>query len=67
MGKKRRATGYAVLAAALYALSTPLSKLLMGQIPATMLAGFLYLGAGLGMWLLGRWGKGQKEQPLTAR
>lgn len=67
MGKKRRATGYAVLAAALYALSTPLSKLLMGQIPATMLAGFLYLGAGLGMWLLGRWGKGEKEQPLTAR
>lgn len=67
MGKKRRATGYAVLAAALYALSTPLSKLLMGQIPATMLAGFLYLGAGLGMWLLGRWGQGEKEQPLTAR
>jgi len=44
-----RGTAYAILAAALYAVSIPLSKLLLGQMAATMTAGFLYLGAGLGM------------------
>ena len=39
----------AILAAALYAISTPFSKLLLVSIPSTMLAGLLYLGAGLGM------------------
>ena len=39
----------AILAAALYAISTPFSKLLLESIPSTMLAGLLYLGAGLGM------------------
>jgi drug/metabolite transporter (DMT)-like permease len=39
----------AILAAAFYALSIPLSKLLLIEIPSTLLAGILYLGAGLGM------------------
>lgn len=39
----------AVLAAALYAINSPLSKLLLDFIPPTLMAGFLYLGAGLGM------------------
>lgn len=39
----------AVLAAALYALNAPLSKLLLNACPATMMAALLYLGAGLGM------------------
>ena len=39
----------AVLAAALYAVSTPFSKLLLDYIPSTLMAGFLYLGAGMGM------------------
>ncbi len=42
--------GLAVAAAALYALSVPLSKLLMGSIDPGALAGLLYLGAGVGMW-----------------
>ena len=39
----------AVLAAGLYALNSPFSKLLLPFMPSTLMAGFLYLGAGLGM------------------
>ena len=39
----------AILAAALYALSSPVSKLLLNEIPSTVMAGLLYLGAGIGM------------------
>ena len=39
----------AVLAAGLYAVSSPFSKLLLPFMPSTLMAGFLYLGAGLGM------------------
>lgn len=40
---------FAVLAAALYALNAPFSKILLEYMPPTLMAGFLYLGAGLGM------------------
>lgn len=43
---------YAVLAALLYAINIPLSKLLLNNIPPTVLAGFLYLGAGFGMLVI---------------
>ncbi len=39
----------AILAAGLYALSSPFSKLLLDYMPSTLMAGFLYLGAGIGM------------------
>jgi drug/metabolite transporter (DMT)-like permease len=39
----------AVLAAALYGISAPVSKLLLSEVPPTLMAAFLYLGAGLGM------------------
>ena len=39
----------AILAAALYALNAPLSKLLLEYLPPTLTAGFLYIGAGAGM------------------
>ena len=42
----------AILAAALYALSSPFSKLLLPRLPSTLMAGFLYLGAGLGMVMI---------------
>ena len=42
----------ATLAAALYALSAPLSKILLSYIPSTLMAGFLYIGAGLGMGII---------------
>ncbi len=39
----------AVLAAALYAVNSPLSKILLDYMPSTLMTGFLYIGAGLGM------------------
>lgn len=44
---------WAVLAAALYALSSPVSKLLLESVSPTMMAAFLYLGAGIGMATVG--------------
>ena len=49
MSVQRRSIGYAIAAAALYALSAPLSKQLLASVSATMMAALLYLGAGLGM------------------
>jgi drug/metabolite transporter (DMT)-like permease len=67
--KRKTATFLAILAAALYALSTPVSKLLLRQISPTMLAALLYLGAGIGLFCVGivqkKTGKAQREQPLT--
>ena len=51
MKNKRLATAFAILAAALYAINIPVSKLLLEHIGSTMMAAFLYLGAGLGMFL----------------
>ena len=50
MSKKKNSTAImlAVLAAALYAISTPVSKLMLLSVPPTMVAAFLYLGAALG-------------------
>lgn len=67
MINKNRAIFYAVLAAALYALNAPISKLLLVQIPSTMMAGLLYLGAGIGMFLMEKLHKNKQEQPLTKK
>lgn len=42
----------AILAAALYAINSPFSKLLLDHMPSTLMAGFLYLGAGLSMGII---------------
>ncbi len=52
MSKKRTAIFLALLAAALYAINVPFSKLLMVGVSPTMLAGLLYIGAGVGMGTL---------------
>lgn len=49
MNDRLRSTLLAILAAALYAVMTPVSKLLQVSVPPVMGAGLLYLGAGLGM------------------
>ena len=49
MDKKLIAIFFAVLAAGLYAINIPLSKLLLNYIEPTMMASYLYLGAGLGI------------------
>ena len=43
---------FAILAATLYAINSPLSKLLLAYMPSTLMAGCLYLGAGLGMGVI---------------
>lgn len=52
MDRRLRAVGLALLAAVLYAVNLPFSKLLLGQVGSLTLAGLLYLGAGAGMALL---------------
>ena len=44
---------WAILAAALYAVNAPVYKLLLQEATPTMMAAMLYLGAGIGMLLLG--------------
>ena len=43
------AIAYALISAALFGASTPLAKLLLGELPPLLLAGLLYLGSGLGL------------------
>lgn len=58
---------YAVLAALFYAINTPVSKLLLNNIPATFMASFLYLGAGVGVGImyLFHWKKEKPEERLS--
>lgn len=44
-------TLYAILAASIYAINFPFSKLLLSEVDPSMMAAFLYLGAGVGMAL----------------
>jgi drug/metabolite transporter (DMT)-like permease len=50
----RHAVLYALGSAALFGLSTPAAKVLLGALDPTMLAGLLYVGAGVGVALLRR-------------
>ena len=43
---------YALLAAVFYAINTPFSKILLNDVPATFMAAFLYMGAGLGVGIM---------------
>lgn len=66
----RRAIGMAFLAAGLYALSSPASKVLLKTMQPTMMAAFLYLGAGAGMAFVGavrRRAGAPREGGLTRR
>lgn len=59
----------AIIAACLYAINVPFSKLLLDYINPTMMAAFLYLGAGIGLFLYGFFEKifkkNIKREPLT--
>lgn len=67
--KQKLGITYACLAAAFYALNAPMSKLLLAEIPAAMMAALLYLGAGIGLFVMGcirkLADKREKEHPLT--
>lgn len=43
---------YALLAAAFYAINFPTAKLLLQNVPPTLMASFLYFGAGAGIGIL---------------
>lgn len=66
-----KAVFFAILAAVLYAVNSPFSKLLLVKIPPTMLAALLYLGAGAGLLFVGmiqrKTGISKKELPLTKK
>lgn len=47
--KSKKGIAFAILAAALYAINAPFSKILLEFMPPTLMAGFLYVGAGIGM------------------
>jgi len=61
----------ALAAAALFGLSTPLAKTLIGTVPPLLLAGLLYAGAGVGLslWIVARRWREQPagEAPLIRR
>ena len=63
----RKGIFFALTAAALYALNSPLSKLLLEYMPATLTAGFLYLGAGIGMGAIDLMRKLSKREIDEAR
>ena len=67
----RKGIALALLAAALYALNAPLSKLLLTSVPPTIMAGLLYIGAGVGMVFIALFrrlrGKQGREMRLTRR
>lgn len=71
MKTKNLATIFAILAAAFYAINIPLSKFFLEYVDTTMMAALLYLGAGIGMFLLEMAkravGKAPKKDPLTKK
>lgn len=66
-----KAIFFAFLAAALYAVNSPLSKLLLSYIPPTLMASYLYLGAGIGLLVVSVIQKKSKKEteelPLTSK
>lgn len=58
---------YALLAAVLFGLNAPISKLLLDDVPPLFMAAFLYLGAGLGMTILHIFRIEKKEASLSKK
>lgn len=68
MKTRKNATSFAILAAALYAINIPISKGLLQHVEPTMMAAFLYLGAGFGLFVyVLAMGEREKGEPLTRK
>lgn len=67
MMENRRAISIAILAAALFGISSPISKLLLKEIPPTLMASLLYLGAGFGMLAINMAKRLYKREPIEAK
>ena len=68
-GMNRNAALYALVSAALFGASTPAAKLLLGAIDPFVLAGLLYSGAGIGIFVLRRlirWFASNSSAPQVA-
>lgn len=67
MKTKSLAVVYAVFAALFYAINTPISKILLNDVPVTFMASFLYLGAGVGVGIIYffHWAKEKTEERLV--
>lgn len=69
----RQAIAFALISAALFGLSTPAAKVLLGTVDPAVLAGLLYCGAGFGIAILRRTrptlapGAGRSEAALAPR
>jgi drug/metabolite transporter (DMT)-like permease len=62
-----RGAALGLAAAALFGLSAPVAKLLLGAVPPVLLAGLLYLGAAIGLWTHRAFAAPTKEAPLDRR
>ncbi|MBR2155846.1 MAG: DMT family transporter, partial [Clostridia bacterium] len=68
MKTRNIATAFAILAATRYAINIPISKVLLNHVQPTMMAAFLYLGAGFGLFLYGLLsGEREKGEPLSKK
>ena len=65
LARQRRGAALGLLAAVSFGVSAPLSKLLLAEASPQLLAGLLYLGAGLGLTLYRVVSPGTREAPLT--
>lgn len=70
-GNNNKSIFFAILAASMYAISSPISKLLLDHVQPAMMASLLYLGAGIGLsvvWLIERLlGKENIEKNLAIK
>ncbi len=67
MSRRTIAILMAILAAVLYGISSPISKVLLTKIPPTLMAGLLYMGAGIGMLIINILKKVGKRSKVEAR
>lgn len=71
MNKNIKATVFAILAAALYAINTPISKSIIANVGPAMMAAFSYLGAGIGIFIyrkiLNLSGRKETAEPLSKK
>ncbi len=67
MAQKYKSIGLAILAASLYGISAPVSKVLLVELSPTLMAALLYLGAGIGMLMVNVVKNMLKRERLEAR
>lgn len=60
--KMIKASAFALLAALFYAISTPFSKVLLEYVAPTLMAAFLYLGAGFGVGIMYLFNRSKEQE-----